>query len=82
MVIAALFNGEKHINYANPPDKNPFNAYYVDAAIGKKPEKEVKPATLKGFIRDKKGNLTRGCKSIYQKCRLQKKHQHQYKRIL
>jgi len=62
MVIAALLNGEKHINYANPPDKNPFNAYYVDAAIGKKTEKEVKPATLKGFIRDKKGNLLEGVK--------------------
>ena len=30
-VFAVLFNTTAHTQYANPPDKNPFNAYYVDA---------------------------------------------------
>jgi thiol-disulfide isomerase/thioredoxin len=37
LVIAALFNPEAHKNYADPPNKNPFNAYYVDAAAGATP---------------------------------------------
>ena len=62
MVIASVFNGEKHTGYARPPDKNPFDAYYVDATVGKKPEKEVKPATLKGYVKDKKGNTIENAK--------------------
>ena len=30
-VFAVLFNSTAHTQYAHPPDKNPFNAYYVDA---------------------------------------------------
>ncbi|MHC4944578.1 MAG: hypothetical protein ACYTG7_16290, partial [Planctomycetota bacterium] len=30
VVIVAVFNDEKHQGYANPPNGNPFNAYYVD----------------------------------------------------
>jgi len=30
-VFVVLFNSTAHTQYANPPDKNPFNAYYVDA---------------------------------------------------
>ena len=29
-VFAVLFNTTAHTQYANPPDKNPFNAHYVD----------------------------------------------------
>jgi hypothetical protein len=35
MVIAAVFNSEKHQTYSNPTDKkNRFDAYYADAAEG------------------------------------------------
>lgn len=34
MIIATLFNGESHRNYADPPLGSPFDAYYVDAAAG------------------------------------------------
>ncbi|MGB2698607.1 MAG: dockerin type I domain-containing protein [Candidatus Zixiibacteriota bacterium] len=30
MVIAAVFNSERHQGYAYPPDRFPFDAYYVD----------------------------------------------------
>jgi hypothetical protein len=36
MVIAAVFNPERHLAYAWPPDRFPFDAYYVD---------QVAPAT-------------------------------------
>jgi hypothetical protein len=31
VVFAAVFNSEKKTSYSYPPDKNPFDAYYVDA---------------------------------------------------
>jgi hypothetical protein len=31
VIFAAVFNSEKKTSYYHPPDKNPFNAYYVDA---------------------------------------------------
>ena len=31
VIFAAVFNSEKKMSYSYPPDKNPFNAYYVDA---------------------------------------------------
>jgi hypothetical protein len=31
MIFAVVFNEETHIGYSQPPDKNQFNAYYVDA---------------------------------------------------
>ena len=35
MVIAAVFNSEKNQGYSNPTDKkNPFDAFYADAAEG------------------------------------------------
>jgi hypothetical protein len=34
MVIAAVFNSEKHQRYSNPPKGNPFNAYFTDAVDG------------------------------------------------
>jgi len=34
MVIAAVFDDEWHQGYSNPPNGNPFNAYYVDATAG------------------------------------------------
>ena len=32
MIIAVVFNSEPHKAYANPPEGNPFNAYYADEA--------------------------------------------------
>lgn len=37
IVIAAVFNSESQKNYANPPTRNPFDAYYTDATAGAKP---------------------------------------------
>lgn len=37
MILAAIFNPEANLNYANPPDGRPFDAYYVDAAAGVTP---------------------------------------------
>ena len=31
MIFAVVFNVEAHIGYSQPPDKNQFNAHYVDA---------------------------------------------------
>jgi len=31
VLFSAVFNSEKKTSYSHPPDKNPFNAYYVDA---------------------------------------------------
>jgi hypothetical protein len=31
MIFAIVFNSEAHIGYSQPPDKNQFNAHYVDA---------------------------------------------------
>ncbi|NIA10249.1 MAG: hypothetical protein GWP10_11125 [Nitrospiraceae bacterium] len=31
IAIAVLFNDTAHTSYADPPDKNPFDAYYVDS---------------------------------------------------
>jgi thiol-disulfide isomerase/thioredoxin len=39
MVIAAVFNPEIKKGYADPPSKNPFDAYYVDATAGATPGK-------------------------------------------
>lgn len=33
-IIAAVFNSEVHQGYSDPPNGNPFNAYYVDDAAG------------------------------------------------
>ncbi len=32
MVFAVVFNSEKQVGYSSPPDQNPFDAYYADAA--------------------------------------------------
>lgn len=37
MVIAAVFNPLSYLSYAYPPFKNPFDAYYVDAAAAATP---------------------------------------------
>ena len=37
-VFAVLFNANWNTAYANPPDKNPFKAYYVDALAAYIPE--------------------------------------------
>jgi len=34
MVIAAVFNAKAYIGYSDPPDGNPFDAHYVDEAVG------------------------------------------------
>ncbi len=34
MIIGAVFNDEWHQGYSYPPSSNPFNAYYVDDAVG------------------------------------------------
>jgi hypothetical protein len=31
MLFSVLFNSEKHPGFSQPPDKNPFDAHYVDA---------------------------------------------------
>jgi hypothetical protein len=36
MVIAVVFNSESITRYANPPDQNPFDAYYADATAAAK----------------------------------------------
>lgn len=43
MVYAVLFNKTAHLEYANPPDKNPFNAYYVDAVSADAPGGNISP---------------------------------------
>lgn len=37
MIMAAVFNPEEHRGYSDPPDRQPFDAYYVDAAAGCEP---------------------------------------------
>ena len=37
MAIAVVFNPTENNGFANPPNKNPFDAHYVDAAAGAKP---------------------------------------------
>ncbi|KAA0012294.1 MAG: hypothetical protein FE041_03795 [Thermoplasmata archaeon] len=37
MVIAVVFNSEKHEGYAVPPNENPFDAYYVDETVASIP---------------------------------------------
>lgn len=37
MVVAALFDGQANQGYSNPPNDNPFNAYYVDQAAAVMP---------------------------------------------
>jgi hypothetical protein len=37
MVIAVLFNAEWHQGYGNPPNNNPFDAYYVDKVTATTP---------------------------------------------
>jgi hypothetical protein len=32
MIFAVVFNSEKQVGYSSPPDQNPFDAYYADAA--------------------------------------------------
>jgi len=36
-VVAAVYNSEWHQGYSNPPSGNPFDAYYVDEAVGDVP---------------------------------------------
>jgi hypothetical protein len=36
LVIAAIFNSEENIGYSEPPNGNPFDAYYVDATAAAK----------------------------------------------
>ncbi len=45
MVFAVVFNSERRQGYADPPSRNPFNAYYVDEATAATPgsEGENKP---------------------------------------
>jgi hypothetical protein len=31
MIVAVVFNSESHTAYSNPPNENPFDAYYADA---------------------------------------------------
>lgn len=37
MVIAVVFNDEKHLGYSYPPSNNPFDAYYVDETAAATP---------------------------------------------
>ncbi len=37
MVIAVVFNDEKHLGYSYPPSSNPFDAYYVDETAAATP---------------------------------------------
>ena len=37
IVMAALYNPEGHKNYADPPNKRPFTAHYIDAAAAALP---------------------------------------------
>ncbi len=43
MVMAAVFNNEKHTGYANPPSGNLFDAYYVDYMVASKPQLDAPP---------------------------------------
>ena len=44
MVMAAVFNDEKHNGYANPPGGNSFDAYYVDYMVASKPQLDAPPS--------------------------------------
>jgi hypothetical protein len=46
MVIAAVFNAERHQGYAVPPDESPFDAYYVDDVVATAPVQDDTPPTL------------------------------------
>ena len=37
LIVAAIFNEESHLKFADPPAGSPFYAYYLDAAAGVKP---------------------------------------------
>jgi len=37
MVVAAIYDGQANQGYSNPPNGNPFNAYYVDATASTMP---------------------------------------------
>ena len=37
IVIAAVYNDEKHSGYSYPPNSNPFDAYYVDECVAAEP---------------------------------------------
>ena len=43
MIIAAIFNDKKHRGYSDPPNKNPFDAYYVDETIAVEPVEDNIP---------------------------------------
>ncbi|RKY01405.1 MAG: hypothetical protein DRP55_04330 [Spirochaetes bacterium] len=43
MVMAVIFNGEKHQGYTVPPDGSPFDAYYVDNAVASVPSMDETP---------------------------------------
>lgn len=46
MVIAAVFNGEAHQGYSDPPGGNPFDAYYVDQAMASIPSEDKSPPSV------------------------------------
>ena len=46
MIIAVIFNSEKHQGYAVPPDEAPFDAYYVDDAAATIPSIDTMPPEL------------------------------------
>ena len=54
MVFAVVFNSEKNQGYSKPPDKNPFDAYYADAADATRVREGGLPPTI-GIAQPRKG---------------------------
>jgi glutaredoxin len=54
MVYAVVFNSEKNQGYSRPPDKDPFDAYYSDAAEATQVQEGSLPPTI-GINSPKKG---------------------------
>jgi hypothetical protein len=56
MIMAVVFNAEKHQGYAYPPDDNPFDAYYVDYTQAYRVREDNLPPEI-GIVTPKDGHL-------------------------
>ncbi|MFO7677724.1 MAG: Ig-like domain-containing protein [Thermoplasmatota archaeon] len=67
MIMAVLFSSQKQQGYANPPDQNPFDAYYADACDATEVIEggDLPPET--GIISPKKGKIYFGGNILGQK---------------
>lgn len=49
MIFAAIFNSEQQQGYADPPDSNSFDAYYLDAFAAATPNNPGNNTVTEGF---------------------------------